>query len=144
MRADSAVEPTRSENITVTWRRSARSSGCGLGALDVVAASPEVVLPLASLRRAAMASSSFTRCPSDGDAKLLQVLFRQARKYRLVYVILAEGRLVLPEAKAPQPDHNVHEGAPNQGCRASSSLWHCVSSTTASVFVRGVGRCCGR
>ena len=28
LRADSAVEPTRSENITVTWRRSARSSGC--------------------------------------------------------------------------------------------------------------------
>ena len=41
MRADSAVEPTRSENITVTWRRSARSSGCALGALDVVAASTE-------------------------------------------------------------------------------------------------------
>jgi adenylosuccinate lyase len=30
MRAESAVEPTRSENITVTWRRSARSSGCML------------------------------------------------------------------------------------------------------------------
>ena len=33
MRADSAVEPTRSENITVTWRRSAvvlraRPGGC--------------------------------------------------------------------------------------------------------------------
>ena len=27
MRADSAVEPTRSENITVTWRRSATSCG---------------------------------------------------------------------------------------------------------------------
>ena len=27
MRADRAVEPTKSENITVTWRRSARSSG---------------------------------------------------------------------------------------------------------------------
>ena len=27
MRAESAVEPTKSENITVTWRRSARSSG---------------------------------------------------------------------------------------------------------------------
>ena len=26
MRAESAVEPTRSENITVTWRRSAVSS----------------------------------------------------------------------------------------------------------------------
>ena len=30
------------------------------------------------------------------------------RKNRLVYVILAEYRLVLPEAKAPQPDHNIH------------------------------------
>ena len=65
MRADSAVEPTKSENITVTWRRSARSSGGALGALDVVAASTEGALPLASLRRAAMASSSFRRCPSD-------------------------------------------------------------------------------
>ena len=64
MRAESAVEPTKSENITVTWRRSARSSGGALGALDVVAASTEGALPLASLRRAAMASSSFTRCPS--------------------------------------------------------------------------------
>ncbi len=32
MRADSAVEPTKSENITLTWRRSALSSGLGLGA----------------------------------------------------------------------------------------------------------------
>src|SRR5215469_5408234 len=39
MRAESAVDPTRSENITVTRRRSARSSGCGLRALDAVAAS---------------------------------------------------------------------------------------------------------
>ena len=98
MRAESAVEPTRSENITVTWRRSARSSGCALGALDVVVASTDGALPLASLRRAAMASSSFTRC-HDADAKLLQVLVRQARENRLVYVILAEYRLVLPEAQ---------------------------------------------
>jgi hypothetical protein len=33
MRVDSAVEPTKSENITVTWRRSARSSGEMPGAL---------------------------------------------------------------------------------------------------------------
>ena len=64
MRAESAVEPTKSENITVTWRRSARSSGCALGVLDVVAASTDGALPLASLRRAAMASSSFSRCPT--------------------------------------------------------------------------------
>jgi hypothetical protein len=41
------------------------------------------------------------------DAKLLQVLVRQARENRLVYVILAEDRLVLPEAQAPQPDQDV-------------------------------------
>ena len=64
MRAESAVEPTKSENITVTWRRSARSSGEALGALDVVAASAEGALPLASVRRAAIASSSLRRCPS--------------------------------------------------------------------------------
>ena len=29
MRAESAVEPTKSENITVTWRRSAVSWGFG-------------------------------------------------------------------------------------------------------------------
>jgi hypothetical protein len=43
----------------VTWRRSARSSGYGLEVLDGVATSMEAVLPLASLRRAAMASINF-------------------------------------------------------------------------------------
>ena len=64
MRAESAVEPTKSENITVTWRRSARSSGEVLGGLGVVATSAEGALPLASVRRAAIASSSLRRCPS--------------------------------------------------------------------------------
>ena len=59
--------------------------------------------------------------PERGDAKLLQVLRRQARKNRLVYLVLAECRLVLPEAQAPQPDHNVHDGAPTRGWRTSSS-----------------------
>ena len=71
MRAERAVEPTRSENITVTWRRSARSSGAL--ALDVVAASTEGVLPLASLRRAAIASSSFSRCPTAVTPSSLSV-----------------------------------------------------------------------
>jgi hypothetical protein len=65
MRAESAVEPTKSENITVTWRRSARSSGCALGVLDVVRGSTGGVLPLTSLRKVAMASSSLRRCPSE-------------------------------------------------------------------------------
>jgi hypothetical protein len=59
--------------------------------------------------------------PKCCDAKLLQVLFRQARKNRLVYLILAECRLILPEAKAPQPDYNVHDGAYNRGWRTSSA-----------------------
>ena len=63
MRAESAVEPTKSENITVTWRRSARSSGCALRAPDVLAALTDGV-SLASLRRAAIASSSLSRCPT--------------------------------------------------------------------------------
>jgi len=33
MRAESAVEPTKSENITVTWRRSAVSLEAGSGAV---------------------------------------------------------------------------------------------------------------
>ena len=40
---------------------------------------------------------------------------RQARENRFVYVILAEDRLILPEAKVPQPDHNVHDGDQNSG-----------------------------
>ena len=121
MRAESAVEPTKSENITVTWRRSARSSGGALGVLDAVAASTEGALPPASVRRAAMASRSITAMPNSGDAKLFQVLCRQARENPFVNLVLAEGRLVLFEAEAPQPDHEVHEGRPTQGCRTSSS-----------------------
>ena len=114
MCVESAVEPTRSENITVTWRRSARSSGKALGVLDVVAASAEGGLLPASARRVAMASSSLRRCPSDATPSSLRSSSRQVRQDRLVYVILAEHRLILPEAQAPQPDRNVHE-APNSG-----------------------------
>ena len=53
MRADSAVEPTKSENMTVTWRRSP------LG----VEATSAGISPLASVRKAAMASSSLRRWP---------------------------------------------------------------------------------
>jgi hypothetical protein len=49
------------------------------------------------------------------DAKLLQLLVRQARENRLVYLVLAEYRLILSEAQAPQPDHDVHDDAPYSG-----------------------------
>jgi hypothetical protein len=46
--------------------------------------------------------------PQYGDAKLLQVLVREARKDRFVNLVLAEGRLVFPKAKASQPRQHVH------------------------------------
>src|ERR1700724_654689 len=71
------------------------------------------------------AEQRWRRVAFDGDrrrgSELIQRLVRQARKDRLVYLILAECRLVLPEAQAPQPDHNVHDGAHNRGWRAASS-----------------------
>src|SRR6478736_4859265 len=44
------------------------------------------------------------------DAKILQVLSRQPRQDRVVDLILAEGRLILFEAKLPQPTSDVHGG----------------------------------
>ncbi len=61
MRADRAVEPTKSENITVTWRRSAAS----LGDVSITGtASAGAAFASASARRTAMASSSVRRCPT--------------------------------------------------------------------------------
>ena len=54
--------------------------------------------------------------PDCCDAKLLQGLVRQARKDRLVYLILAERRLVPFEAKAPQPTSEVHDDALKPPC----------------------------
>ena len=49
--------------------------------------------------------------PQRRDAKLLQVISPQVRQDRLVDVVLAEHSLVLSEAQAPQPNHDVHDGA---------------------------------
>ena len=46
------------------------------------------------------------------NANFLQVLLREARKDPLIYLILAECRLILFEAKPPQPTSDVHGGAP--------------------------------
>ena len=48
----------------------------------------------------------------DRDAKLFQVLRRQVRQDTFVYLVVAERSLILPEAHAPQPDHDVHDDAP--------------------------------
>src|SRR6476469_3376415 len=43
------------------------------------------------------------------------------REDPLVDLVVAECRLVFFETQAPQPDHNVHDGAYNQRWRASSA-----------------------
>ena len=60
MRAESAVEPTKSENITVTWRRSAAVSLAD-SIVEGASGSPFAV---ASVRRAVIASNSARRCPT--------------------------------------------------------------------------------
>jgi hypothetical protein len=32
-----------------------------------------------------------------------------------IYLVVAESRLIPPEAKAPQPDHDIHDRDPNSG-----------------------------
>ena len=45
---------------------------------------------------------------AEQDAQLLQVLIRQIRQNRIVDGVLAEYRLILLEAEAPQPSSEVH------------------------------------
>jgi hypothetical protein len=44
----------------------------------------------------------------DCDAKILEILSRQLRQHRAVDFVVAECRLVLPKAEAPQPKPDVH------------------------------------
>jgi hypothetical protein len=46
---------------------------------------------------------------------ILQILRRQVRQDRLIDLVLAECRLILFEAKAPQPSFDVHNVDPNFG-----------------------------
>ena len=52
-----------------------------------------------------------TAMAERGDAKLLEVLRRQVRQNRLINLIFAEDRLVLPEAQRSQTTRSI-TGAP--------------------------------
>ena len=60
-------------------------------------------------------SSWYPAVPERRYAKVLQVLRRQVGQDRLVYLVFAEYRLVLPKAQTPQPDHDVHNQRPPSG-----------------------------
>ena len=98
IRVESAVDPTRSANITVTCRRSAVSlavmsvAGRASGGFRarVGAQGGDGVEQLAAV-------------PDNIYAKILQVLRCQVRQDRVIDRVLAECNLILSEAKAPQP-----------------------------------------
>ena len=48
---------------------------------------------------------------NDIDAEVPQVLRCQRRQNRVVYLVLAEYRLVPFEAQAPQPNDDIHDDA---------------------------------
>jgi hypothetical protein len=103
MPAESAVEPTRSENITVTWRRSAVSGvfGSANGGCGEIGAAPE---------SSAISRNIFRRCPSE-TPKLFEVLIGQVAKDGGVDVALDKALRVLGHAELFEPVLNLpHRG----------------------------------
>ena len=96
MRADSAVEPTKSENITVTWRRSAVSRG----ETSTATVAPTASMQSGQLRRCWLSRAEFAAMAKQ-DTELLQVLIRQIGQDAVVYRVIAKRGLVLLKAKAP-------------------------------------------
>ena len=70
--------------------------------------------------------------PDDADAQILQVVRRQIRQDRVVYLVLAERSLILSKAKAPQPDHDVHDGPELR--RAVYHRWRAAENMAPSLM----------
>ena len=79
IRAESAVEPTRSENITVTWRRSAVSTGC-----DVAGGAAATKARGRSFQRPEVGNGAkqFAAMPERRNANLFEVLIGQVSEDR--------------------------------------------------------------
>jgi hypothetical protein len=91
IRAESAVEPTRSENSMVTWRRSAVSSK-DLGTEGVLGGS---AFAFASASPRSNAMASYSAMTNRANADFLQILLRQLRQDALVDLVLAKASLIL-------------------------------------------------
>src|SRR5215813_321184 len=96
MRAESVVDPTRSENITVIWRRSAVSVSGSVPAANLgVAGAMPVSSPM-----------------PKGDADVFEILVGQIAKYRDINPVLGKGLGVLGHAELFEPVRNLlHRGA---------------------------------
>src|SRR5262249_38554108 len=96
-RVESGVEPTRSQNITVSWRRSA--------SLEAAAVTAEVG---SEALRVAMASSSLRRWPTEVTPMLIRVFGGELRQHLGVDIIVAEHRYIALKSQIPQPGRYVH------------------------------------
>src|SRR5271166_2222719 len=104
---ESAVDPTRSQNITVSWRRSAWAGAGAGGGTDAG------VAVRAGAGAAALSAAMADRGHADGD----QVVGRQVRQNVSVDLIVAERRLVLSKTELLQPTRDIdrHRRSNSQG-----------------------------
>ena len=101
IRAESAVEPTRSENITVTCLCSAASAAFGSTSLGKGAA----------VARSEIASKSRIRCPSEVTPKFLQVGVCELGEKSKINVVLGKALCVLSETERLKPVSDLlHRG----------------------------------
>ena len=77
-----------------------------------------------------------TTVSNDVDTKVLQVLGCDGRQDRLVYLVLAERRLIPFEAQAPQPTPEVHKRALNASMCLSSFRRNSVSRRAVILWER--------
>jgi hypothetical protein len=106
MRTESAVEPTRSENITVIWRRSAPPAS----------AMPE-------RHRPAPQRTQHLSSITEDDTEVFQVLISQVAKDREINAVFGEPLGVLGHAEFFEPVRNLLHRGP-----ASSGLNHRLTS----------------
>ena len=112
---ESAVEPTRSQNITVSWRRSA-SGGHGRTALPLDSS------PGSGWRRRAGITALLStqgghrlqhfQAGAERQSELLEVLVGEFRQDRGVDLVVAEHRLIALQAETPEPSRDVHLAPP--------------------------------
>jgi hypothetical protein len=101
------VEPMRSQNITLSGRRSAVVSAGARFPVGLLCG-PASTVGVPSRRNAAIASSSWRRWPTEVTPKIPEVVGRQIGQELDTDVILAECRLVSFQPHVSQPVRDVH------------------------------------
>ena len=140
-RADSSVEPTRSQNSTVSWRRSASR---GLAACGVEWRA--LPLPAARVRAISQGGNRFEQpAPvADGrDADFPKVVGGELGQNRSVDVIFPERLLVALQPQSAQPCRDVHARVPGPASPPPTHLALYRRSRRSASFHRtsvGTGR----